>query len=1362
MEANMFTSHRIYTTNTIYFILSLFLALLFFYISAQAQPADIAKQPIFSMIPTKEEVKPNILMVMDDSGSMSWTHMPDEVLYDKFAEYAYTSNQCNNIYYNPNIQYTPPVDEKGNPYSNQSFYNAEYDGYNTTGKAFDKKEGKGRIDLSKNFQYNLYTPYLKIDYYSAKESDKQPAFYHIYDEKKGKQTSAQQKNYLDKSSEFYKQCKSNNANLFKKVTVGANTGPNGTDERTNFANWFSYYRTRLLMMKTGTGKAFSTLNDRFRIGFMTINNGDNDKRKDFLNILDFSDSHKTEWFSLLYKSDANGSTPLRAALADAGKIYAGLKTKHNNVDVKDPVEYACQQNYTILSTDGYWNEADKLVTQLDGTTQIGNQDQNMPRPYKDDSSPSYTQTTVVHQQNRYRYKTEFFQIQKSTRLCFIICGAWSAYENASSCTNDRYTQCKLPPENKTRTSYNPTDCPNGSPPSTATSATGIIRQCTRSDESSINLAQNTCSAIEPTAGNNYYFTRCQIISTPATVTSCTPQNPNSSNSFTQITCSTPTYTSGTPNTLADTALYYYQTNLRTKDLKNCKNRTNGKNNDLCLPNRVPYTTRDTATHQHMTTFTLGLGARGRMIFSDNYMDATSGDFFDVRNGNNAGTNNCSWQNKDGKPCNWPAPKADSPETIDDLWHTAVNGRGDYFFATDPETLSQSLTSSLSTIINAPKPGTAAAAATSNPKITSNNNFQFSAYFKSVDWSGELIRQAFNLTNGRVREYNHMNPDPASYDWSAQALLDKKDHKERKIYFNDENQLALFEWKNLSSQERNYFSYNAIKTNGAIGLSQFCSSGSSCLSDTIQRTSASGETLVNYLRGERTNENSFYRQRAHVLGDIVSSQPLYIGPPNKTYTENGYVAFKSKYSKRPAIVVAGANDGMLHAFDVETGEEKWAYIPSMMLSKLYVLADKNYANKHEYFVEGTPRTSDVFVDGEWKTILVGGFNAGGTGYYALDITNPYEPKFLWEYTNKNMGYTFGNPEITKLDNGKWVVIVASGYNNCAKSSNAKCATTNGDGIGYLYILDASNGNEYSTPISTDVGNASGLTRIIAHAGPDNITKRVYGGDLQGNLWRFNLETTGNKGFSKQLIAVLKDKDNKPQPITTRPQVTTHKDSTVILVGTGRYLDASDFPSSQGQSFYAIKDNISATPHDNIRTNKTFIQRIATASTCPEGTDIEICGPGTQVRMVAVLTGTQEKDSLDNKNGWYLDFPANAGEISITDPKLVRGSITFTTSIPVESTAAACEAVNAKEPISFSYTVNYKDGGAIDPESTVAAKSLGNGIATSPQIIQLPDGTILVITRTQAGTSNTSNLQITAGFGSGLDAAKRASWRELTPR
>src|ERR1019366_1705007 len=345
------------------------------------------------------------------------------------------------------------------------------------------------------------------------------------------------------------------------------------------------------------------------------------------------------------------------------------------------------------------------------------------------------------------------------------------------------------------------------------------------------------------------------------------------------------------------------------------------------------------------------------------------------------------------------------------------------------------------------------------------------------------------------------------------------------------------------------------------LSQYPSMTDGTMATVDQRTPAAGADLVNFLRGQRGLENftagvagELYRQRDHVLGDIVDGQPVYVRAPFATYTDTGYAAFAAANAGRTPMLYVAGNDGMLHALyagtsavDPQGGKEAWAIIPHSVLPNLFTLADANYKNIHQYFVDGTPTVSDVYDGTNWRTLLVGGLNDGGRSYYALDVTDPATPKGMWEFNwsstvcpanpaDCHVGLSFGHPLITKLNNGTWVVMVTSGYNNVNTTAQA------GDGGGYLYVLNALSG-QIIYKIPTNVGDAttpSGLAQInnfVDKAAINNLTVRVYGTDLLGNIWRFDVnDNTPPAGIEATLVGTATDRFGTPQPITIRPELT----------------------------------------------------------------------------------------------------------------------------------------------------------------------------------------------------------------------------------
>lgn len=753
---------------------------------------------------------------------------------------------------------------------------------------------------------------------------------------------------------------------------------------------------------------------------------------------------------------------------------------------------------------------------------------------------------------------------------------------------------------------------------------------------------------------------------------------------------------GATRTLADVALYYYYRDLRPG-----------------MPNDVPTSTKDPNPAQHMTTLTLSLGIDGVMVFREDYETATAGDFYRIR----TGATDCAWT-APGAICNWPVPVSNTETAVDDLWHAAVNGRGTHFSAQDPVSLSRGLASALAGL--KVRNAAAAASATSTPNVTQEDNVIFSATFRTVKWDGELVAQKIDTATGEILP---------EFIWSARSQLDDKvasDTDTRTIYTAN---LAvtpparkLFKWDALTSSEQDHFRNKCL---GGAPLSQ-CTGF-----DASQRTLANnGENMLDYLRGQKAMEETeppTYRERDHVLGSIISAKPAYVRNPRRNYGDPGYSVFKALHAGRQAMLYVAANGGYLHALNATTGEETWAYVPHTIYPTLHKLADANYGNNHTYYVDGSPKTGDVYINGQWRTILVGGLNKGGRGYYALDITDPADPLVLWEFcadaalcsvADTDLGYTFGNPVITKRPaDGKWVVLVASGYNNVSP----------GSGRGYLYVLDAATGSVLHK-IDTGAGNTttpSGLARITGRAenpATDNTATTVFGGDLLGNLWRFDM--TDNSVIK---LASLTDHLGDPQPITTRPDVGTCRGTPMVMVGTGRYLGLSDLTDTQRQTVWGIRDN--TIPLGTLRANNMVQQTMAPA-------------------IGDTYSISSNPVDLSSGNGWFVDFDQNEGERVNLDPQLLLGTLLVVTNQP-EGVSACTVGGN-----SYKYEFNFCSGVAPLTGSNEVGHKIGSSIAVGFVAIRLPSGQLKVIT-TFAGAEKTTEGVTTGGSGS----VRRVSWREL---
>ena len=779
------------------------------------------------------------------------------------------------------------------------------------------------------------------------------------------------------------------------------------------------------------------------------------------------------------------------------------------------------------------------------------------------------------------------------------------------------------------------------------------------------------------------------------------------------------------NTLSDIAYYYYKNDLVANNI---------------LPNSVK-PNADNITWQNMTTYTLGLGVSGLMRYTPSYEN--TGDFQKIKNGV-AGA--CSWSST----CDWPVPAADSATAVDDLWHAAVNGGGKYFSAKDPATLVSGLKNIISSINT--DTGSGGAAATSSPNITQSDNWLFSSTYTPDsdhnDWSGQVEGRQLDALTGQLPVV------PTNGDWTAQSQLQPRvvtgNSNPRVIYtFSATGTPRVFNAASLVP-EIGYF------TNKGSALDQYAS-----LSIVDKGTLDSAANMIAFIAGDQANVGTVFRDRQKVLGDIVHSRPAYIKAPPYGYTDTGYSNYVQSNANRQGVVYVGANDGMLHAFAGLTGAEKWAYIPKLLMPELYRLAEKNYLSKHRFFVDGEPQISDVKFGSDWKTILVIGMGKGGKGYAALDITDPDNPRTLWEFcqsaslcgthSDPNLGYSFGNPIITKWKplgstTEKWVVIVTSGHNNSDGSSN----TTNGDGKGWLYILDAQTGNILSKT-STGSGsptNPSGLSRInswVDNPYADNTSKYVYGGDLNGDLWRFDLtaaeNTTGDHPVPVVQLGTLMNATGtgQRQPVTTKPELIECSGYPMVLLGTGRLLGSNDIGNTEIQSLYGIVDRGVSYGTSSLRTYGLVQQTATVYINTNDNNDPNNGNFNVSNNAVNPAPG--------HDNGWYMDLAA--GQRVNVDPALGLGTLVIAGNKPTAATACSFKGVGV------TYQLAACSGGLVASGTAMVGKLDSDAMVAGLTLFQLSDGRLFVNRSRTDGRQIQEQVLTNASTAGG----RRVSWREL---
>ncbi|HET8695375.1 MAG TPA: PilC/PilY family type IV pilus protein, partial [Aquabacterium sp.] len=1054
-------------------------------------------------------------------------------------------------------------------------------------------------------------------------------------------------------------------------------------------------------------------------------------------VKDFDATQKSNVFSSLYTVAPSSWTPLRGALSKAGRYYANKAPGQTY----DPVQYSCQRNYALLSTDGYWNTNDESSTYgpyvVDSNTSVGEQDASEARPMKDGSSvitttvttytapgtADYTSTNQSSTLTWTRPITTTVSVSKKTCSSRLYRATFDQYAYET-----RYRYFTTPKQGtlaytSTMTSVDggtptgpvdTTPAPQGSWVTAAGASTStVIFGDTGTPSSS---AYTTDYSAQIGAGKCVSSVGSDVIGTASSASSWSSWSGSLIYSYTNVvatsgyTASAPvtntTYSGGSSDSLADVAEYYWKTDLRNSSLGNCTSSSSGTSEDVCT-DIVRTTSDDPNTAQHMNTFTMGFGTNGTLLYDKNYPTQTSGDYVDLKNGVK----------------NWTNPyDGGAAENIDDLWHAAVNGRGRYYSITNATDLSDAIAGVVASIDS--KAGAAAAAATSTLELVSGDNNQlFSASYTTYQWTGDL--KAYSIDG-------HANISTTA-DWSAQTKLDATTYTSRNIYFNGTSGLTAFNYSNLSATQKAYFDNLCTKS---IVAAQ-CTT----LSTSDKTLANSGTNLVNYLRGDRTYENSttsgsttvaaLYRARAHVLGDIINGAPVYVGKPPFSYADANYADFVSTNRSRKPMVYVAANDGMLHAISADTtdaGNEMWAFIPSAVMPNMYALADTNYGVKHQYFVDGAPVMGDVKIGGAWKTILVGGLNKGGSSYYALDITNPTAPVMLWEFTDPNLGLTYGNPIITKNQAGNWVVVITSGLNN-----------TSGDGKGHLFVLDAGTGTKL-VDINTGAGSTttpSGLAKINAwvDSTTDNTAKHFYGGDMLGNVWRFDPDARYGSSANAVQLAKLQLDSVTPQPITTKPVTALISGSDVVIVGTGRYLGESDITDTTTQSIYAIRDPLGTTGWGDVRSDTTdFTQQTITLNSSTAS---------------AATSASITSNSVDwTKGGWWVDLP-QAGERVAINMGLQLGTLAVGTAIP---NGDACSSGGS----SWRYYFNLTTGSAI-PGADIGARWSTNTLIVGISWVKDADGNVRTIFQDSDGKLRTEVPPTVAGGGSGV--AHRTSWREL---
>ncbi|HBK46825.1 MAG TPA: fimbrial protein [Xanthomonadaceae bacterium] len=640
------------------------------------------------------------------------------------------------------------------------------------------------------------------------------------------------------------------------------------------------------------------------------------------------------------------------------------------------------------------------------------------------------------------------------------------------------------------------------------------------------------------------------------------------------------------------------------------------------------------------------------------------------------------------PCNQPlginatrtfTPSGDGAVTgiqlKDPLWYAAkygapvagsVDDNGDptnYFLVTNPLNLREQLTKAFDDIQD--KKGPSGSLAISGARVSEGSLVvmpRYSSADDTRDWTGDLEGYPVNADGSlAARAWNAASNMP---DTAAEV-------DERKIF----TAIAAVDDDNRAAMVREFkagdLALDPSNTSNAELFGRLGYTVAGVINDFGAQVTPN--QMVNYLRGYRSMEGTAlntapFRRRSGILGDIINSAPVIAtkranygwaaasGLPQATRT--AYTEYVNSKASNREYVYVGANDGMLHGFD-DLGVEKFAYVPNGVLSNMGLLATRDY--QHHYYVDGKLTLSDARIGSAWKTVLVGGAGAGGRTVFALNVTDPAnfaKGDVLWEVnssTDADIGYVMGKPVVVPLQNGKWVALFGNGYN----SESGKAA---------LFAVDLETGKVLAKIVADDgTANAdlgyNGLGNItVLDTDGNGLVDTVYGGDLHGNVWKFNVkaddatdwDVSYKNGLNQnQPLFIARDAQGNRQSITGAFEVAVGPGVGYMLYfGTGRYFVTGDNDNKDANSVYGIWDD--GTPISNGRT--ALVGQTLSSLEDDEDTATD----ESKIRVVS-----RNPVSYYTHRGWYMDLTVDGtktGERFIATPTLREGRIYFTTYIP----------------------------------------------------------------------------------------------------
>lgn len=729
-----------------------------------------------------------------------------------------------------------------------------------------------------------------------------------------------------------------------------------------------------------------------------------------------------------------------------------------------------------------------------------------------------------------------------------------------------------------------------------------------------------------------------------------------------------------------------------------------------------------ATWQHIVTHTIGFG-NGAYKWTNNAGNALIRPFWDNATDSNYGGDYSSIVNG---TTTWPNPIAMNENGRPfELWHMALNGRGKFYPARTADALSTAFADILDNVINdTSKPLVSIAASASSIRPST---LMYSAGYDGTDWSGYLKAYKVSASGPAVTP-----------EWNSADLLDAANPATRVVLSHDGTSGIPFRWNSLPS------------------------AAPAALRTLLNSTDSRGSDRVSYVRGVRTEEGTDttdFRKRKTILGDIVGSNMWYLGAPSSALRLPGYGTFAASgvVAGRSPMIYVGANDGMLHGFSAaqsaaDSGKERLAYVPLGAYANLTKLTKQSYT--HTNMVDGSPFSGDVLVSTSpttWKTYLAGFMGSGGKGYFILDVTNPSTSVFSESNagnlvildstltTNPDIGYMFTQPskdpsnpthavQFTMMNNNRPALILGNGVNS-----------TNERPVLLVQYLD---GQKEVFPLiaSAATGQTNGLMNPqVIDLNSDGKADIVYAGDLQGNLWKFDITATTESGwtvsFGGNPLFMARDSGNSPQPIVAAPIWVPHPNGGIMLgFTTGRNFTTGDRTDVSEQSIYAIWDNSKITIASSgavavidDASKRITNGRISLVQQTANSTVVSSFGGRTFYSSSSNPVNYASTGANPNKRGWYMNF-LDSGERGTNNPEMSNAGgnyADFFSSIPAQGTDSNTEtcSLTSKAEVPFVTTLSlingaptakpYYDnnGGGFTGSETVTSRVKGQGKAVT---------------------------------------------------